>query len=66
VYSERQATAIGISWEKGSANGGSSILDYTVSYDQATGTYVVLESGILNKQYTATGLTPGQTYKFKV
>ena len=49
VYSERQATAIGISWEKGAANGGSPILDYTVSYDQATDTYVVLESGILNR-----------------
>jgi hypothetical protein len=46
-YSQRTATALAISWSKGASNGGTTILDYTISYDQGTGTYVVLSSGVL-------------------
>ena len=42
------------------------MFDYTVFYDQATDTFVELESGVLSTSYVATGLTPGLTYKFKV
>lgn len=37
-----------------------------MSYDQGLDTYVVLKSGVLTQSYTATGLTPGVTYSFKV
>ena len=33
VYSERDATSLGLSWNEGSANGGASVIDYQVSYD---------------------------------
>jgi hypothetical protein len=42
------------------------VFDYSVSFDQATGVYVELSSGILLTSYTATTLTAGLTYKFKI
>lgn len=36
--------------------------DYTVSYDQGTGTFVVLQSNVLSLGYTAVSLTSGVTY----
>jgi len=66
VYSERTATSIGISWSDGALNGGATVLDYTVSYDQGLDSYVVLKSGVLTQSFTATGLKPGVTYSFKV
>lgn len=66
-YSLRTATAIGLQWEEGTANGGSTVLDYQVSYDQASGTeFVLLASGLASTTYTATGLTSGETYQFKL
>ena len=66
VYSERTATSLGLSWLEGPANGGASVIDYQVSYDQASDSYVVFESGIVDTAFTVTGLTSGLTYKFKV
>jgi hypothetical protein len=40
------------------------VLDYSVSYDQASGTFVTLQSGITTTSFVATGLTPGSTYQF--
>jgi hypothetical protein len=61
------ASKIGITWRNGISTGGSPILDYRISYDQASGSYVVLQSGVTTKSYTTSVLlTPGQTYKFKV
>lgn len=58
---------IGLTWSPGSANGGSPVIDYRVSWDQGTSTYVVLFSGITTNYYTATAaLTPNTVYKFKV
>lgn len=34
---------IGFTWSDGYSNGGSAVLDYRVSYDQATGIWVVLQ-----------------------
>lgn len=62
----RTATTLGLSWSEGSANGGATVTDYTVSYDQGTSTYVVLESNVGVASYVATDLTPGTVYKFKV
>jgi hypothetical protein len=67
-YSLRTATSLGLTWGEGLENGGSVVLDYEISYDDATNgvTYSVLESNILGNSYLATGLTSGSTYKFKV
>ena len=61
------ASEIKITWEQG-ANGGAAISMYRVHYDQGSGTgqFVVLATGITELTYTATGLTAGKTYKFKV
>jgi hypothetical protein len=55
-----------VSWEQGLANGGTPVIDYRLWYDQGTGNYVELASGITNLYYLVTTLTMGQTYKFKV
>lgn len=41
VASITSATQVGLSWSTGSANGGTSVIDYRVSYDQGTGNFVV-------------------------
>ena len=42
--------------------------DYTILYDNALGTgiFTVIKSGHATTSYTATGLTAGKTYTFKV
>lgn len=42
------ASQIGLNWEEGSENGGTSVLDFNLFYDQGLGTndFVVLESGL--------------------
>jgi hypothetical protein len=57
---------IGLTWAAGLDSGGSPVIDYTLSYDQGTGIFVVFISGITATTYTATGLTSGTTYKFYV
>jgi len=55
------------SWDRGFTNGGSAIIDYTVSYDQASSTYVVLAANHLTQTYSTTvTLVEGALYKFKV
>lgn len=66
TIASRSATSITFSWEDGAANGGATVLDYRVSTDQSTDTWIILESGITSKQYKASGLTAGKNYKFKV
>ncbi len=58
---------IGLTWQDGISSGGTAIIDYRVSYDESTGTYVVLDEGILPKSYqTKVVLTSGAKYNFKV
>jgi hypothetical protein len=59
------ATNIGLVWTEGASDGGRPVLDYTVWYDQATNSYIMLET-VTENTYTATGLTPGNSYRFKV
>jgi hypothetical protein len=66
TVASRAATAITFSWTKGAANGGATVLDYRISSDQSIGDWTILASGVMNTYYTATGLTPGNTYEFKV
>ena len=61
------ASVIKFTWDDGAQNGGESIIDYRVSYDQSTGNFVVLASGVLTREYTTdVTLEAGQFYTFKV
>jgi hypothetical protein len=57
---------VGLTWTEGSYNGGSSVLDYTISYDQGTKSPMTLASGVTGASYTAMHLMAGVTYKFMV
>lgn len=57
------ATVVGLTWTDGVSDGGESIIDYTVTFDQSTDTFIVLESGILTNSYTTTAtLIAGAIY----
>ena len=60
-YSQRTATSLTITWVEGPKDGGSDVLDYTIS--SASGTvcpvFSVLQSNLLVTEYKATGLTSG-------
>ena len=60
------ANVIGLTWTPGIYNGGASVLDYKISYDQGTNSYKTLVSGVVATSYTATLLTAGLTFKFKI
>ena len=55
-------------WQKGISNGGETIIDYEVWWDAGAGdqNYVKLAQNVLLKEYTATGLSAGVVYSFKV
>jgi len=57
---------VGLQWESLSESGGAPVLDFRVNYAAGADDYLVLESGITTKSYTATGLSAGVTYHFKV
>ena len=61
------AYQVGLSWLEGPYNGGSPVLDYTVSYSEVSLIdYQVFATGITGLATTVTGLTPGVTYRFLV
>jgi hypothetical protein len=61
------ALIIGLLWEDGASDNGKPIEDYMIEYDQSTGVWTQLASGILQTSYeTVIGLAPGSTYAFKV
>jgi hypothetical protein len=57
TVSERTDNSITFTWSEGVIDGGASVLDYRITYDQATDTYIELETGVTALAYTATGLT---------
>jgi hypothetical protein len=59
-------TQIGLVWVKGIDNGGTPVLDYKVWSDQAENDYIPLAEGVTDLFFTATGLSVGFTYNFKV
>ena len=59
------ATQIGLTWFEGISDGGKPVLDYRIWYDAGINSYTVL-AVVTDTSYTATSLTPGTTYKFKV
>lgn len=40
-------SVVRITWSDGVSNGGSSVLDYRISYDQSTGSFIQLATGVL-------------------
>lgn len=62
TITSRTTTSVSFSWSNGVSNGGSAIIDYRISYDQGLNQFVVLASGVLTQNYTATGLISGLTY----
>lgn len=57
---------IGLSWEDGASNGGTSIVDYQIYFDQGSDSYVELISALTQREYIATSLFSATTYAFKV
>jgi len=47
-------------------SGGAEVLDYIVSYAAGSDAYLVFATGVSTTYYTATGLTMGVYYYFKV
>ena len=62
------ATQIGLTWVDGTSSGGVPIIDYQIWYDSGilNSNLIQLVTGLTTKSYTATGLTEGTTYVFKV
>lgn len=60
-------SVIQFTWEDGASDGDKPILDYTVNYDESTGNWVELATGLTSKVYTTDfTLLKGQTYSFNV
>jgi hypothetical protein len=54
-------------WQPGASNGGTAVIDYTISYDQSISQWIELVSGVTETYYTTTEeLIPGRTYTFKI
>jgi hypothetical protein len=47
-------------------NGGAPVLDYTVSWDNATGQFTMLKENVGTTTYTASGIQASLTYSFMV
>lgn len=60
------STSIGITWSPGVYDGASPVIDYRISFDLGTGSWVTFASGVTSRTYTATGLTADTVYKFKI
>ena len=60
-------TNIGLTWTKGESDGGSSVIDHRVWWDQGSNNFDVLVSGVPDSYYTTSvTLNPNMSYKFKV
>lgn len=61
------ANKIGLKWLAPVFNGGSELLDYSIWFDDASGTtFTKLFEGLPQLSYTVTSLTQGKTYQFKI
>jgi titin len=66
VVASRTPSSITFTWLAGAEDGGSTVTDYRVSSDQALSVWTVIGSGVTGLTFTATGLTAGLVYSFKV
>lgn len=60
------STQIGLAWDAGAYNGGISILDYRITYDQGTSTWITLDDTVTLTTFTATSLSANVVYQFKI
>jgi hypothetical protein len=61
------ATRISFSWQPGSSNGGTPVIDYRIYWATESADFVELVSGVTFTQYTTTvSVASGQNYRFKV
>jgi hypothetical protein len=61
------ATTIRFTWSSGVSDGGATVIDYRIYYDQGTDTQVLLASGLTVLDYTTSvTLTPGTLYSFAI
>jgi hypothetical protein len=60
------STHIALTWSPAAFDGGSSVIDYRISFDTGTGTWITIADSLTNTAYTATGLTADTVYAFKV
>jgi hypothetical protein len=65
-YSQRTPTVLAFTWTPPVFTGGDVILDYRVNIAEQGGAYSILAAGITETTYTATDLTSGVIYEFKV
>lgn len=61
-----ESGTVGLTWTEGAYNGGSPIIDYRLSYDQSTGVWIELATGVSTTSYSAMSLTPDAIYAFRV
>jgi hypothetical protein len=62
---ETTAYQVGLTWEAVTYDGGSAVLDFTLSYRVNGATeWIVWDSAIVGNTATVTGLTPGTYYDF--
>jgi hypothetical protein len=66
VVAGRTATSITFTWNEGFDNGGSPVYDYRLWIAAGDGEWQQLAEDITVTTYTATGLTAGITYRFRV
>jgi hypothetical protein len=66
VYADRTAHSLGLTWTLAAFNGGTPVIDYTISVAKNFGTVQVLKSGNLATNYVASSLEAGATYDFWV
>ena len=60
-------SVIGFTWSDGASNGGTPVIDYKITYDQSTGNFVTLSTGVTTQSYATTVvLIAGRTYKFQI
>jgi len=59
IISARTPLSLSFEWRDGASNGGVSILDYEISYDNAGAVFSVLASNLVQRTFTATGLVYG-------
>ena len=58
---------VALTWSNGLSNNGQPVIDYRIWYDQGTGNYVILNSGVILKSFVlTTNVTPGQSYAFQI
>jgi hypothetical protein len=65
-YFLRTKSTLGLTWDNAAFTGGASIIDFRISIAVSGGSFSILGSGFTARAYTATGLTSGLTYEFKV